>query len=201
MSIVIAHDKRKEEILEKALDIFVEEGFDNVTFQKIADRCGITRTTLYIYFHDKRDIFLASIRQLLLITEESLKKIAADTVLGSVEKLRCILWDILDKCMLHRKLFMVLQPYLLDLQRTGQDPNERVRRRVFKIRHILSAIVIEGQNRGEIRPLKVRDVNEMLYAAMEAAIFRLGFLCQSDLSRMRSAFDAVISCLKVEKTE
>ena len=58
MAVQVEHDKRKQEILEKALDLFVEEGYEDVTFQKISDRCGITRTTLYIYFKNKREIFL-----------------------------------------------------------------------------------------------------------------------------------------------
>ena len=64
MATIVEHDKRKHEILQKALDVFIEEGFEDVTFQKIADRCGITRTTLYIYFKNKREIFLWSIKQL-----------------------------------------------------------------------------------------------------------------------------------------
>ena len=46
MAIIVEHDKRRHKILEKALDVFVEEGYEDVSFQKIADRCGITRTTL-----------------------------------------------------------------------------------------------------------------------------------------------------------
>ena len=52
MAIIVEHEKRKHQILDRALDIFMEEGYENVTFQKIADRCGITRTTLYIYFNN-----------------------------------------------------------------------------------------------------------------------------------------------------
>ena len=63
MAIVVEHDKRKREILDKALDVFVEEGYEDVTFQKLAARCGITRTTLYIYFRNKQEIFLWSIKQ------------------------------------------------------------------------------------------------------------------------------------------
>ena len=48
MAIIVEHDKRKREILDKALDVFIEEGYEDATFQKIADKCGITRTTLYI---------------------------------------------------------------------------------------------------------------------------------------------------------
>ncbi|MBQ2528708.1 MAG: TetR family transcriptional regulator, partial [Treponema sp.] len=42
MAVVVEHEKRKHEILGKALDLFIEEGYEDVTFQKIADRCGIT---------------------------------------------------------------------------------------------------------------------------------------------------------------
>ena len=60
MAIVVEHDKRKHEILEKSLEVFIEEGYEDVTFQKIADRCGITRTTLYIYFKNKRNRIINS---------------------------------------------------------------------------------------------------------------------------------------------
>jgi len=90
MAIVVEHDKRKKEILEKSLDIFVEEGYEDVTFQKIADRCGITRTTLYIYFKNKREIFLWSIKQLTGKLETSLQEIMANADLTCSECLRQI---------------------------------------------------------------------------------------------------------------
>lgn len=47
--LMVEHEKRRWDILEKALDVFIMEGFENATFQKIADLCGITRTILYTY--------------------------------------------------------------------------------------------------------------------------------------------------------
>ena len=67
LSITIEHEKRKREILGKALDVFVDEGYEDTTFQKIAERCGITRTILYLYFKNKREIFTFSIK---LFTEK-----------------------------------------------------------------------------------------------------------------------------------
>ena len=64
MAIIVEHEKRRHEILDKALEVFVDEGYEDATFQKIADKCGITRTTLYIYFKNKKEIFLWSIKQL-----------------------------------------------------------------------------------------------------------------------------------------
>ena len=43
MGIVIDHEKRKKVILKKALDVIIDEGYEDATFQKIADRCGITQ--------------------------------------------------------------------------------------------------------------------------------------------------------------
>jgi hypothetical protein len=65
LSVYVEHDKRREEILDKALDVFVEEGYKDTTFQKIAERCGITRTILYLYFSNKKEIFSASIKRLM----------------------------------------------------------------------------------------------------------------------------------------
>ena len=61
MAVVVEHDKRKREILEKSMELFCRDGYEDVTFQKIANACGITRTTLYIYFENKNEIFNFSI--------------------------------------------------------------------------------------------------------------------------------------------
>ena len=88
MAIAVEHEKRKQEILDRALDIFVEEGYEDATFQKIADRCGVTRTTLYIYFDNKRDIFIGSIKQLLVEMEIDLNSIIDDQELSCQDALR-----------------------------------------------------------------------------------------------------------------
>ena len=105
MAIVVEHDKRKREILDKALDVFVEEGYEDATFQKIADRCGITRTTLYIYFKNKREIFLWSIKQLTEGLEKSLLEIMADGKLTSADILKQVTIKIINKCIKILRLF------------------------------------------------------------------------------------------------
>ena len=130
MATVVEHDKRKQEILEKSLDVFMDEGYEDVTFQKIADRCGITRTTLYIYFKNKREIFLWSIKQLLSALEEKLMAIATDTSISTEQVLKDIMQFILDKCVENKKLFSVLLPYLVQLQKSGintEDNEEEIK--------------------------------------------------------------------------
>ncbi len=195
MAIVVEHDKRKHEILQKSLDVFVEQGYEDATFQKIADHCGITRTTLYIYFKNKHEIFLGSIKELLSELETNLRDIIKKDM-DSIESLKQILFTIVDACENNKKLFSVLLNYLLQLKKAGVDTNERVRRRVIKMRHLLSTVLIKGIQKGEIKSVNVKEINELLYGMIEASIFRIAVLNQESVMEVKLALGNAIDLLK-----
>ena len=151
MAIIVEHDKRKHEILEKSLDVFIDEGYEDATFQKIADRCGITRTTLYIYFKNKHEIFLGSIKELLSKLEVSLSVIVENESLSADVALKNLIDAIIEEIEKNQKLFSVLLSYLMQLKKSGIDPNERIRRRVLRVRHHLSTILIRGIQNGDFK--------------------------------------------------
>ena len=197
MAIVVEHDKRKHEILQKSLDVFIDEGYEDATFQKIADRCGITRTTLYIYFKNKHEIFLGSIKELLSGLEVTLLEIAQDSKLSAKEALIKILAEIIRSCSENKKLFSVLLSYLIQLKKSGQDPNERVRRRVIKLRHLMSTIIIRGIRAGEFKRLIVKNMNELIYGLVEAAIFRMAVLNEDSTQEILDSMELAITSWEV----
>lgn len=199
MAIVVEHEKRRSEILSKALDLFVEEGYEDVTFQKIADRCGITRTTLYIYFKNKREIFLWSIKQLTGGLEKKLVAIISDTSLSSPDCLKKILNTVIDGCEENHKLFNVLLPYILQLQRSGIDPSERVTRRIIKLQHLMSTVIIRGIKKGEFKKISVKVMNDLFYDLIESAIFKLAVLNQSKAVDIRETIDVAIDEICTKK--
>lgn len=193
MSIIVEHEKRRKDILEKALDVFMDEGFEDATFQKIADRCAITRTTLYIYFKNKKEIFNYSIKLLLVKVEESIQRIRSGTALGSVEQITKVLLDILRQLEENRRLLSVILDYLLHLSKNGLNPEPRVRRRTLRLRHILATMVIEGVRSGELAPVNIKAADDFLYSLIEAAIFRLVVLRRETVGELR---DTVILAVK-----
>jgi len=199
MAIVVEHDKRKHEILQKSLDVFIDEGYEDATFQKIADRCGITRTTLYIYFKNKYEIFLGSIKELLSELEQSLIEIIKNKDLSAAENLRAILMAISDACENNKKLFSVVLNYLMQLKKSGVDTNERVRRRVIKLRHLLSTVIIKGIQSGEFKDVNVKDINELLYSLIESSIFRIAVLNQDNISEIRSSLNTAVDAIVAKK--
>ncbi|MCL2196863.1 MAG: TetR/AcrR family transcriptional regulator [Treponema sp.] len=190
MAVAVEHDKRREKILDKALAVFMDDGFENATFQKIADRCGITRTILYLYFKNKREIFNFSLKQLLSSAEENINSIHADKSLSSIEKITKVLQAVFKLLEQNRQLLFVVLDYLLHLSKSDVNPEERVRRRTVKLRHILSAILIEGVKKGELKKCNLKTANDYLYSFVEAAIFQLAVLKRKNLSELKetSAF-------------
>lgn len=50
---------RREEILQAAKELFLEQGYDATTIRRIADRVGVSAPALYLYFPDKEQMMLA----------------------------------------------------------------------------------------------------------------------------------------------
>lgn len=50
---------RQERILDGALEVFKEKGFDGATMDSIALESGFGKATLYYYFHSKEEVFSA----------------------------------------------------------------------------------------------------------------------------------------------
>lgn len=199
MAIIVEHDKRKHEILQKSLDVFIDEGYEDATFQKIADRCGITRTTLYIYFSNKHEIFLGSIKELLTTLEDGLSVIVNNESISCAQAMKDFLNMLVDECQKNEKLFSVLLSYLMQVKKSGVNPNDRVRRRVLRVRHHMSTIVIRGIESGEFKKLPVKDVNELLYGLVESAIFKLSVLNMKDISEMKQSMFLAVDGLVAEK--
>ncbi len=60
-------ERRKEarpgELLEAALDLFVEKGFAATRVDDVAARAGVSKGTLFLYFPSKEELFKAVVRQ------------------------------------------------------------------------------------------------------------------------------------------
>lgn len=54
---------RPSEILQAALDLFVERGYANTRAEDVAKKAGVSKGTVYLYFTDKESLFKAVIRE------------------------------------------------------------------------------------------------------------------------------------------
>lgn len=71
--------RREQEILDTALQLFLEQGEDSVTVEMIADRVGIGKGTIYKHFRSKAEIYL----RLMLDYERDLNQLLISSSLES----------------------------------------------------------------------------------------------------------------------
>ena len=68
----------RERLVAAALHLFSEQGFDDTTVAEIADRAGLTKSTFFRYFPDKRDVLTAGQETLSRLFVEGISGAPAD---------------------------------------------------------------------------------------------------------------------------
>jgi AcrR family transcriptional regulator len=65
-------------LVEAALQLFSEQGYDRTTVAEIADRAGLTRSTFFRYFPDKREVLAAGQETLSRLLVDGISSAPAD---------------------------------------------------------------------------------------------------------------------------
>jgi AcrR family transcriptional regulator len=60
--------ERPQEILEAAFTEFSRNGYAMTTLDEIAERAGVTKGTIYVYFENKEHLFMSMVRELMKAT-------------------------------------------------------------------------------------------------------------------------------------
>jgi len=158
---------RPGELLEAALDLFVEKGFAATRSEEVAIRAGVSKGTLFLYFPSKEELFKA------VVMENVARPVAegiteAENFAGNSGEL--LTWMMLEwwrrygatKASGISKLMM---------SEAGNFPElaEFFRNNVIQPAHSLVRYVLQrGIDRGEFRAI---DVDNAIYSVMAPLIF------------------------------
>jgi len=155
-------EERPAEIIAAALETFAERGFAATRLDDIAERAGVTRGTLYLYFSSKEDLFKAMVRQAIVPVIARGEEMLGQSQESSAALLAKILLMIpgvvadspvsaMPKLMISeaRNFPDLAQFYLQEVIRRG--------------RKLLTAIVARGVERGEFRSV---DMDHVFYCVV-----------------------------------
>ena len=68
----------RERIVLAAVDLFTDQGYDDTTVAQIAERAGITKSTFFRHFPDKRELLAAGQETLSQLLAEGINEAPAD---------------------------------------------------------------------------------------------------------------------------
>ena len=95
----------RDRILDAALDLFVEHGFDGTSLREIAERLGFTKAALYYYFTSKDDILMALHMRLHEFGRDVVESLGDDPV--TLEIWESLLTVLIDQMMTQQKIFLL----------------------------------------------------------------------------------------------
>ncbi|MDR0328242.1 MAG: TetR/AcrR family transcriptional regulator [Planctomycetaceae bacterium] len=196
MTAIVDHQQRRIQILTKAFALFAEEGYAGVTYQKVADRCGLSRTVIYKYFQNKEEMFQYAIKlatdNLTTLIENSLLHFEGTALEKLVRVLRVTVRLLAD----NRIFLTVILDYILTQKQHGKDVRRQVRRRTFGMKHLLVKLLHDASDAGELRMSSIETVAQHLFGILESFILNLTVTNIMDEKDCLESIDGYIELLK-----
>jgi AcrR family transcriptional regulator len=169
-------EARPGEIVEAALDLFVEKGFAATKMDEIAKLAGVTKGTVYLYFPSKEDLFRAVVEEMMGPNIETGERMLAESTGTSAELLRSLLqgwWELIGN----------QRVACLSKLMTGEAANfphlaqYYVQHVVVRGRRIFEAAIRRGIEAGEFRAVPVTEAARLAIAPLaNASIYKRSML-------------------------
>ncbi len=172
----IDHQERKETILRTALAVFAKEGYHDSNLSLIAEASGVSRPTVYQYFHNKDEIYYYAVK---LVTGHLFAKysaIAWDKEGGDeIDRMESILSDIIDTAVENESALMNLMDVMVDAKREGVDFADVIHHRTAKLSILFKRLLRQGMDGGRIRNIDNDATAEAILNLAELVCFRVAF--------------------------
>lgn len=155
-------EHRPQQIIDAALEVFGECGLAKTRLQDIADRAGVSKGTIYLYFPNKEELFREMVRQTAVAAIESGEKVTAQ---GTPTEQLCAAmrgyWKFV-RSPVFSTIYRLVMGELHQFPDLAQFYADEVVSRGLRL---LSGIIRRGVESGEFR-----DIDPMIAARMLVAL-------------------------------
>ena len=195
----INHDQRKQEIAEKAIRLFSQVGYDNVSLIMIAAAAGVSRTVLYRYFCSKRAVLAAAIVFVTDSIEAKCTKIMASRA-KNTEKLEGICHTVVEVMFKNKDFLVAVFDFVVGMARSGVSMGPSIGRFTTGTRTALRRLIEYAIDRHEIPEMLVVDrIADALYAQFEACAMRIVIGTESNAKDAKVRFSDIIRAISIWK--
>ncbi|KZZ83941.1 TetR/AcrR family transcriptional regulator [Bacillus sp. SJS] len=104
----VKQELTRDIIIASARELFVEEGYQNVSMRKIAAELGYSHGSIYYHFKSKAELFYAMVREDFQLLNEVLDGILEKKQSSNEEKLRSILFGYIEFGLTHQSHYEVM---------------------------------------------------------------------------------------------
>jgi AcrR family transcriptional regulator len=156
--------ERPKEILEAAFEEFSRNGYASTTLDQVAERAGVTKGTIYVYFENKEHLFISMVRELTKATLDTVMEMFEQHQGSTAELLRAQFSFIYEHIVGDRRRREVLRMLIAEASRFPALA-DRYHEEIHKpCLDLLQKAIQRGIDRGEIRRSAVIDCPQVIIA-------------------------------------
>jgi AcrR family transcriptional regulator len=159
--------RRRKEIFETSVHLFLEQGFNETSMREIAEAAGIGKSTLYDYFKSKDEVLITYFEEEIQKITERAKHITEQDLTIS-EKLRKIMEMHLAYLVDNKNLYLKLT---VEAQRLSFQSQQQIQTARHAYQDMLRTLVEEGIQSGEFREVNPLFAARSIFTLLSIAIF------------------------------
>ena len=149
-------DERKAQILNAAEGVFTKRGFNEARMDDIAEKTGLSKGTLYLYFKSKDDLIIAILERIFQREFRQLEDLQQDDISASDAMLK--LTDLITKDIVSMLRLIPIIYNFLALAFRNKYVQRALKDYINHYLNILIPIIQRGIDAGEFRSVDAREV-------------------------------------------
>src|SRR5271155_4251497 len=156
--------ERPHEILEAAFAEFSRDGYAMTTLDQIAERAGVTKGTIYVYFENKEHLFISMVRELMKATLDTVQDMFERHEGSTAELLRAQFSFIYEHIVEDRRRREVVRMLIAEASRFPELADRYHGEILQPCLDMLRQAIQRGIDRGEIRESCIVDSPQVVMA-------------------------------------
>ena len=121
----------RRRILDVALELFIEQGYDRTSLREIAERLGFSKAALYYHYKAKDDILHALAETIMADLEEVLERVGREP--AGPERARHALTELVDLVLRQRRIAQLILTQSPAIQRLKESREHHFQARVQQL--------------------------------------------------------------------
>ena len=161
-------EERTSQIIEAAMTVFAEKGFNKARMDDIANETGVSKGTLYLYFKSK-DAIIRTILEAIIGRELAQARELVEMDQTPVEKLH-LLAQITIRDLKKIKPLLSLYFEFMALAMRREVVRDVIKKTFKEFTEIIEILIQQGVDSGDFRPVNTRDSALAVGAIFEGTI-------------------------------
>lgn len=192
---IVDYENKKQEIIEKAKEVFAKRGYYNTNLSHISRKCGMGRTTIYQYFKNKDEIFYYAVEAILVDLQFKVESIVEDKELTFLGKLKKLVFELTNEYE-HNYIFVLLAEIWIVLKRENNELLNKLRKYTEDLKRSINKLIAQGIEAKEIKPIDSKSMADTIYSFIESFTFQSTISSDVNIERQLNSVNILIDGLR-----